>query len=133
MLSRQYFKKADDYSNPDSMPHVQVAQRTRANVGSRIEFLVADRPTKTFALKAMTMEEFTATSSLLDLMYYFDKQFEKPLRRISDVVDGASDQLWRDMRRSVNKINRRNIKALDRKGFERLFAKRSSTKRRRIE
>lgn len=126
VLSRQFFKKATDYANPGALPHVCVALRTNANVGSRVEFLIADDDaTPGFADRAVTRAEFAERGSFVDVMYYFQKQFEKPLRRISDVVDaGLSDDIWGEIKRRVKKIDRRRRRQRDREGFEKLFGMR---------
>lgn len=129
VLSRQFFKKAEEYANPGALPHVCVALRTNVNVGTRVEFLIADDDAKPgFAERAVTLEEFTERGSFIDVMYYFHKQFEKPLRRICDVVDATlSEDIWGQITRRVKKIDRRRRRRRDTEGFNKLFMMKGNT------
>ena len=124
VLSKQYFKKAEDYSNPDAMPHVQVALRTRESVGSRIDFYICWVGDGTRAIadiglasRAYAPDEVAARGLPLDYEWYYQSQFKKPLKRLTDHLDHGD--LWKrlDRRRARGPLKRKR----DREGYRRLF------------
>ena len=129
VLSKQYFKKAEEYSNPAAMPHVQVALRTRESVGSRIDFYICWHGDGTRAIadigladRAYAPEEVAARDLPLDYEWYYRSQFKKPLKRLTDllpVVDLDAGGLWKrlDHRRARGPLKRKR----DREGHRRLF------------
>ena len=131
VLSKQYFKKSIDYSNPDAMPHVRVATRSNANVGARIEFFIAE-PVRgsikaSLAERARSIEEFEQNKQHIDIVYYFEKQFKKPLMRISDAVDGRlSEQTWKNIQKRITKMQSKRRRIHDKHGFNMLFRKHRS-------
>jgi len=125
VLSKQYFKKAEDYSNPKAMPHVQVALRTNANVGARIDYIICQNkpgvPPGSLASMAASPDEFERGRTM-DIDYYFDKQFYKPLARITDAIDsGLSKHTWTAIKQSFTRIRGANSRKRNRQGFAKLF------------
>ena len=124
VLSKQYFKKAEDYSNPDAMPHVQVALRTREPVGSRIDFYICWVGDGTRAIgdvglasRAYAPDEVAVRGLPLDYEWYYRSQFKKPLKRLTDHLDAGSVWTRLDRRRARGPLKRKR----DREGFCRLF------------
>lgn len=125
VLSKQYFKKAEDYSNPQAMPHVQVALRTNANVGARIDYIICENkpgvPPGCFASMACSRDEFTHGRTI-DIDYYFEKQFQKPLARITDAIDLLrSRQIWFRIKQSFTCLRSTHRRKRNREGFTKLF------------
>tara|TARA_B110000211_G_scaffold155642_2_gene176495 strand:+ start:1019 stop:3577 length:2559 start_codon:yes stop_codon:yes gene_type:complete len=125
-LSKQYFKKADQYSNPLRMPHVQVAQRINANVGDRIQYIVAaplSGALVSLADRAYAPDEFNKMDmKFIDIQYYFIKQIKNPLHRITEVINPTyCNTIWRRIRRDVGTAQRTVSQKLDNNGFSKLF------------
>lgn len=111
----RYFKKASDYSNPDSLPHVQVALRTRANVGARIEYvmIIGDIGVKD-AQRAFSPEE--AENKIMDMRWYYERM-KKTLKRLTDQVDGK----WEDTDEILKTFLKGKKRKRDKEGFKKLF------------
>ena len=114
-LSKQYFKKAKEYSNPDSLPHVQVALRTREQVGSRIDFYVCIGDIgASLAERAFSPQE--AQNKHLDIKWYYTRM-RKVLKRLTD-------QVGFDEWTPLDRIRDPKRKQRDKEGFMKLFKKR---------
>ena len=113
--SHRYFKKASDYSNPGSLPHVQVALRTRANVGARIEYhmCVGGIGLKD-AERAFSPEE--SKDKIIDMRWYYERM-KKTLKRLTDQVHGD----WEETDEILEKFLRGNKRKRDVEGFHKLF------------
>ena len=127
VLSKQYFKKAEAYANPLAMPHVQIAERTKANVGSRIHYLIQEHAVghraSSLSDRAVSVSEFEVMGATIDITFYFTKQFEKPLRRITDVVHRVnSDRLWVELRKCIRTTGSKRKRIRDKQAFNKLFS-----------
>jgi DNA polymerase delta subunit 1 len=126
LLSKQFFKQAHEYANAAAQPHVQVALRTRASVGDRVDYLIcwasnALTPLKDASLadRAFAPHEAHTRALPLDMRWYFESQFKKPLKRMTDLLDVPF--AWDTLHEAVNAERRRHAKKRNREGFNKLF------------
>jgi len=127
LLSKQYFKKAEEYKVKG--PHVLVALRTHEQVGSRIPYYICWRTIHTHAPtnatnvaeRAFSPAEVQAGDLPLDYIWYYRSQFKKPLKRITDCVQ-LNAPLWTRLDAYLERHMRGAIKRKrDAAGFKRLF------------
>ena len=107
---------------------MQVALRTRANVGDRVDFYICwatDAPVPitdaSVAQRAFAQSEVDARALPIDMRWYYEAQLKKPIKRITDLLDITPPFDWSALSSTVDAQRRLHAKKRDRMGFNALF------------
>ena len=97
IITKQLTRPPGDYANPDTFPHVCIANRKKSKEGKKdnelvsqfIPYIICEGESKYYAQRAYSPDEVLNQKLKVDIDWYLSQQIYPPISRLIEHIDGV--------------------------------------------